>query len=129
MVVGMPETRLSRSLMVCFALLPMACIAASPELEVHMVRTTWGVSAFDDPNGWKEWMLGLAAECYKAIESPSWLVCGVEAFSDIGCGDHGCNETRAAMFKEAIAESGLYYVSQLHTCGYPIRSSPACVCR
>ena len=62
------------------------------------------------------------AEIVSLRESAAQVVCGVAAFSNFGV-EHGCNETRAALFRDALAQTGLYFVAQVHTCGYPISSA------
>ena len=100
---------------IALALLVAARVArAEPvDFEAHLVRTTWGVPAFDEPAGWRPWFQELAASGYHAVESPTWLVCGVPSYSDHGCGGHSCNVTRAALFRAALDASGLYYVAQV----------------
>jgi len=88
-----------------------------------LIRTTWGVPRFDDPSEWLPWMTELKAGGYAGVESPTWLVCGVPTFSSFGVGGHYCNATRADIFRAALNASGLYYVAQVHTCGYPISCS------
>ena len=112
--------------MVKFTLAALAALAALAcaepvDFEAHLIRTTWGVPAFDEPGGWKAWMQSLAAAGYAGVEAPTWLVCGVPDFSAFGC-EHECDAARAATFRAALDESGLYYIAQVHTCGYPIAS-------
>ena len=104
-------------------LVPFA--SGATELDAHLVRTTWGVPDFEDPHRWNSWMMELVSGPvrYAGIEAPTWQVClGAPAFSSRGI-EHGCNETRVALFGEALRSSGLFYVAQIHTCGVPIQSA------
>ena len=85
-----------------------------------LIRTTWGVTTFDDPSQWKTYLEDLAARGYAGFEAPTWGVCGVPTGPTMGCGTHVCPEERVELFREALQSSGLYYIAQLHTCGYPI---------
>lgn len=89
----------------------------SSGIEAHLIRTTWGAAQFDDPSNWASWFYELKRDGYTGIESPTWLVCGDTRFSSFGIGGHECNETRAGIFAQALNQSGLYYVAQIHTCG------------
>lgn len=100
-----------------------AFAAASAGGEPRLVRTTWGVAAFEDPANWKAWMAETAAGGWAALEAPTWSVCvGAPEYTDTGR-THACDETRAALFREALAASGLAYVAQVHVCGVPIASA------
>ena len=90
----------------------------------ELIRTLWGVERFDHVEEWPALFTELAASNYSGVEAPTWVVCGVGPSFDIA---HECEESRAASFRKALASSGLYYVAQVHTAGYPIASGEASV--
>eukprot|EP00628_Pelagophyceae_sp_CCMP2097_P018732 CAMPEP_0206844876 /NCGR_PEP_ID=MMETSP0975-20121206/24199_1 /ASSEMBLY_ACC=CAM_ASM_000399 /TAXON_ID=483370 /ORGANISM="non described non described, Strain CCMP2097" /LENGTH=344 /DNA_ID=CAMNT_0054387443 /DNA_START=46 /DNA_END=1080 /DNA_ORIENTATION=+ len=123
--------RRSGALLRCAVLCCASLVARGDD--VRLIRTTWGAAGFDDASNWAAWFSDLAqlkvrsagagATRYSGIEAPTWVVCGVSTYSDFGCGGHACNETRSKLFRSALESSGLEYVAQVHTCGYPIASA------
>ena len=94
-------------------------------INAQLIRTTWGVPEFEHPSRWKEWMLATANGpiAYAGIEAPTWVPClGAPIYESRGLA-HGCNATRAALFRDALAASSLFYVAQIHVCGVPIQSA------
>jgi len=110
-----------KNLVTAAAIIAAQSVAAGASVTTELIRTTWGVSDFDDPLGWEAWMLEQKADGYSGFEAPTWIVCGVSTYSSFGL-EHSCNETRVELFRHALNVSGMSYVAQVHTAGYPISS-------
>ena len=93
---------------------------AAAEPKVALIRTLWGVDRFDVQSEWKQLFQDLAAKNYSGVEAPTWVVCGLGPTFDEA---HECDASRARGFRDALKASGLFYIAQLHTSGYPISSS------
>jgi hypothetical protein len=115
MVLSKPGARSMDTLL----LLPLFISVVSAH---DLIRTTWGVDRMNDPKEWKAWMVEKANAGYAGVEAPTWGVCGMPAGPTIGCGAHACDSERVNLWAEALEASGLYFIAQLHTCGYPISS-------
>lgn len=95
-------------------------LGASRAAEVALIRTMWGVERFDHVEQWPALFQDLAKSNYSGVEAPTWVVCGVgPTFSRW----HECDESRSTAFRAALQASGLLYIAQVHTCGYPIASA------
>eukprot|EP00636_Phaeomonas_parva_P019048 CAMPEP_0118884500 /NCGR_PEP_ID=MMETSP1163-20130328/23317_1 /TAXON_ID=124430 /ORGANISM="Phaeomonas parva, Strain CCMP2877" /LENGTH=124 /DNA_ID=CAMNT_0006822295 /DNA_START=24 /DNA_END=395 /DNA_ORIENTATION=+ len=101
------------------ALLLALTLSAAAATRVELVRTLWGVEAFGDVDKWPQLFQDLAAANYTAVETPTWVVCGVGPTFAVA---HNCPEERKKAWRHALDVSGLQYVAQVHTCGYPIAS-------
>ena len=96
-------------------------LGAVSAMEHELVRTMWGVPEFDEPGNWANYFSSLT-DLYGGVEAPTWVVCSGYPSFDGTC-MHACNETRAQLFKDALAAAGLFYIAQVHVCGVPIASA------
>lgn len=101
----------------CALLLTSPTRTASPQ--VALIRTLWGLERFDDVEQWPALFKQLASANYSGVEAPTWVVCGTGPTFDVV---HECDDARKAAFRNALTASGLFYVAQCHTAGYPIAS-------
>jgi sugar phosphate isomerase/epimerase len=95
----------------------MVLAGAARAAEVALIRTLWGVERFDHVEQWPALFQDLAKSNYSGVEAPTWVVCGV---SPTFVRDHDCDKSRSTAFRAALRASGLMYIAQVHTCGYPI---------